>query len=161
MIYLALALPNVRGYGGYGLHGGHQPHHSSQQHHEQLRSRSHNTKNVGIVNTNGWKAMYSDQPQPASSVAGPLRLPRRINVQIGGNGFGGPPPRLRPQDGIAVEPRAFQVDHLPSTPQLNAIMDRAMEKVKSMVKELEQEKGEATTFLFEVHKKTSCRRRPS
>ena len=47
----------------------------------------------------------------------------------------------RPQDGIHIEPRAFEVDTLPSTPQLNAIMDRAMGKVKSMVKELEDEKG--------------------
>ena len=55
------------------------------------------------------------------------RLPRRI---------------LKPKESqTIVEPRAFQVDHLPSTPQLNAIMDRAMGKVKFMVKELEDEKG--------------------
>ena len=55
------------------------------------------------------------------------RLPRRI---------------LKPKESQTyVEPRAFQVDHLPSTPQLNAIMDRAMGKVKFMVKELEDEKG--------------------
>ena len=47
----------------------------------------------------------------------------------------------QPQAGLSVEPRAFEVDTLPSTPQLNAIMDRAMGKVKSMVNELEDEKG--------------------
>ena len=55
------------------------------------------------------------------------------------------PPRRRyrkwPQEGLSVEPRAFEVDTLSSTPQLNAIMDRAMGKVKSMINELEDEKG--------------------
>ena len=55
-----------------------------------------------------------------------------------------PPRRILPKESQTyVEPRAFQVDHLPSTPQLNAIMDRAMGKVKFMVKELEDEKGKA------------------
>ena len=60
----------------------------------------------------------------------PPRLPRRIL-----------PPAPVKESQTYVEPRAFQVDHLPSTPQLNAIMDRAMGKVKFMVKELEDEKG--------------------
>ena len=55
------------------------------------------------------------------------------------------PPRRRyrkwPQESLSVEPRAFEVDTLSSTPQLNAIMDRAMGKVKSMINELEDEKG--------------------
>lgn len=61
-----------------------------------------------------------------------IRLPRRIFHQLHR--------KERPQD-LSLEPRAFQVETLPSTPQLNAIMDRAMGKVKSMVKELEDEKG--------------------
>jgi hypothetical protein len=48
-----------------------------------------------------------------------------------------------------VAPRAFQVDQLPSTPQLNAIMDRAMGKVKSMIMELEADKGRIKTKLFQ------------
>lgn len=64
-----------------------------------------------------------------------IRLPRRIFHHHRKHH------RKTPQDGIAVEPRAFEVDTLPSTPQLNAIMDRAMGKVKSMVKELEDEEG--------------------
>lgn len=64
-----------------------------------------------------------------------IRLPRRIFHHHRKHH------RQTPQDGLAVEPRAFEVDTLPSTPQLNAIMDRAMGKVKSMVKELEDEEG--------------------
>ena len=68
------------------------------------------------------------------------RIPRRIFQPSHSK-----PPRRRyrkwPQDSLSVEPRAFEVDTLPSTPQLNAIMDRAMGKVKSMVNELEDEKG--------------------
>ena len=65
------------------------------------------------------------------------RLPRRILPKSSGS----KKHRERPVSFLSVEPRAFQEDHLPSTPQLNAIMDRAMGKVKSMVKELEHEKG--------------------
>ncbi len=42
---------------------------------------------------------------------------------------------------LSIVPRAFEHDDLPSTPQLNRIMDRAMEKVKSMIQELESDKG--------------------
>ena len=70
--------------------------------------------------------MYNLRPPPRP------RLPRRIKPSKH---------RERPVSFLSVEPRAFQEDHLPSTPQLNAIMDRAMGKVKSMVKELEHEKG--------------------
>ena len=77
---------------------------------------------------------------PDSIVEHP-RIPRRIFQPSHSK-----PPRRRyrkwPQDSLSVEPRAFEVDTLPSTPQLNAIMDRAMGKVKSMVNELEDEKGE-------------------
>ena len=52
-------------------------------------------------------------------------------------------------DQLSVAPRAFQVDQLPSTPQLNAIMDRAMGKVKSMIMELEADKGRIKTKLFQ------------
>ena len=67
-----------------------------------------------------------------------MRLPRRL--------YQHPKWKTRsrhPQESPSVEPRAFQVDHLPSTAQLNAIMDKTMSKVKSMVKELEDEKGNA------------------
>ena len=70
--------------------------------------------------------MYNIPPQV-------VRVPRRIRPRN--------EHRERPISYLSVEPRAFQEDHLPSTPQLNAIMDRAMGKVKSMVKELEHEKG--------------------
>ena len=56
----------------------------------------------------------------------------------------------QPQAGLSVEPRAFEVDTLPSTPQLNAIMDRAMGKVKSMVNELEDEKGKIVSKIYKV-----------
>ena len=56
----------------------------------------------------------------------------------------------QPQAGLSVEPRAFEVDTLPSTPQLNAIMDRAMGKVKSMVNELEDEKGKIISKIYKV-----------
>ena len=60
------------------------------------------------------------------------------------------PPRHRryrkwPQESLLGEPRAFDVDTLSSAPQLNAIMDRAMGKVKSMINELEDEKGRLTS----------------
>ena len=45
------------------------------------------------------------------------------------------------QEGPIVAPRAFKVEQLPSTPQLNKIMDRAMGKVKNLLKELEKDKG--------------------
>ena len=44
-------------------------------------------------------------------------------------------------DNLSVAPRAFQLDDLPSTPELNSIMDRAMKKVKHLLKELETDKG--------------------
>ena len=44
-------------------------------------------------------------------------------------------------ESLVVAPRAFQVDQLPSTPQLNAIMNRAMSKVKDLLHELEDDKG--------------------
>ena len=70
-------------------------------------------------------------------------VPLTARGKTGGN-YPSPrlPRRILPKESQTyVEPRAFQVDHLPSTPQLNAIMDRAMGKVKFMVKELEDEKG--------------------
>ena len=84
--------------------------------------------------------LFADDLSLYSSRPAEVRLPRKINLRLSSRGFR----RLRPQlqDSLTVEPRAFQVDHLPSTPQLNALMDRAMGKVKSMVKELEDEKGE-------------------
>ena len=77
------------------------------------------------------------------------RLPRRILPKSSSKKH-----RERPVSFLSVEPRAFQEDHLPSTPQLNAIMDRAMGKVKSMVKELEHEKGmyvRSTCINFHHH----------
>ncbi len=85
-----------------------------------------------------------------SGSASGLRLPRKVDARsrIVSGIY---PKQERPQDGLSVEPRAFQVDHLPSTPQLNAIMDRAMGKVKSMVNELEQEKGRFNANNKSVH----------
>ena len=85
---------------------------------------------------------------PTSSISGYgghwVRLPRRL--------YQHPKWKTRhaqeSSSSLSVEPRAFQVDHLPSTPQLNALMDRAMGKVKSMVKELENEKGSKDDFVI-------------
>ena len=93
---------------------------------------------LALAQYSGHHRMLHPPPAPplAASNSGSLehyvRLPRRILHQI---------KQHRPHDGPAVEPRAFEVETLPSTPQLNAIMDRAMGKVKSMVRELENEKG--------------------
>ena len=96
-------------------------------------------------NNNRWRAMvpstHTNNDEMYNIPPQVVRVPRRIRP---GNEHHERPRnehRERPISYLSVEPRAFQEDHLPSTPQLNAIMDRAMGKVKSMVKELEHEKG--------------------
>ena len=114
MIYSALAILPSRGYG------------PPQQAPEMLSA-----------STQRWVGISEE------SIIEHPRIPRRIFQPSSHS----KPPRRRyrkwpqPQAGLSVEPRAFEVDTLPSTPQLNAIMDRAMGKVKSMVNELEDEKG--------------------
>ena len=54
-------------------------------------------------------------------------------------------------DPLSVAPRAFQVDDGLSTPHLNDIMDRAMGKVKSMILELESDKGQIYYNFFTIH----------
>ncbi len=51
------------------------------------------------------------------------------------------------QDALEVLPREIKFDQLPSTPQLNGIMDRAMGKVKTLLRELEKEKGKEGSFI--------------
>ena len=90
-------------------------------------------------NNNRWRAMvpstqHTNNDEMYNIPPQVVRVPRRISRPRNEH-------RERPISYLSVEPRAFQEDHLPSTPQLNAIMDRAMGKVKSMVKELEHEKG--------------------
>ena len=147
MIYLTtLALPLLECYGPVNtgrvdLHAGH----------------------VGIpsssppsYSTSGWRAMIPTTPQDDMYKNRPPhrpRLPRRILPKSSSKKH-----RERPVSFLSVEPRAFQEDHLPSTPQLNAIMDRAMGKVKSMVKELEHEKGmyvRSTCINFHHHSASS------
>ena len=94
-----------------------------------------------LVPTTPQDDMYNRPPPPYRP-----RLPRRILSQSSKKQYR----RERPVTFLSVEPRAFQEDHLPSTPQLNAIMDRAMGKVKSMVKELEHEKGTCINFHHHV-----------
>lgn len=130
VIYLAtLALPLLECYGpvntGRDLHPG------------------HGIPSPPILNSkSGWRAMHvpnpTTVPQNDEMYNAPqvIRIPRRIRPLKER-----PTASAKPVSFLSVEPRAFQEDHLPSTPQLNAIMDRAMGKVKSMVKELEHEKG--------------------
>lgn len=125
VIYLALAILPSRGHG--------PPHTHGFDPHTQPEMLSASTARwVGISDES---KNWDEHP----------RIPRRIFQPPGSHSK---PPRHRryrkwpqPQAGLSVEPRAFEVDTLPSTPQLNAIMDRAMGKVKSMVNELEDEKG--------------------
>jgi hypothetical protein len=74
---------------------------------------------------------YGDKIHPADS----FRVPRRIHPYSTASSM------YLAQENLFVAPRAFQVDQLPSTPQLNAIMNRAMAKVKVMLRELEDDKG--------------------
>ena len=111
-----------------------------------------------LHSTNGWRAMVPTTTQDADDMynlqaAAPqvVRVARRIrpsNDQRPQTAQRPIKPSERPISFLSVEPRAFQEDHLPSTPQLNAIMDRAMGKVKSMVKELEHEKGLHKFIIF-------------
>ena len=64
-----------------------------------------------------------------------FRVPRRIHPYSTASSM------YLAQENLFVAPRAFQVDQLPSTPQLNAIMNRAMSKVKDLLHELEDDKG--------------------
>ena len=74
---------------------------------------------------------YGDKIHPADS----FRVPRRIHPYSTATSM------YLAQENLFVAPRAFQVDQLPSTPQLNAIMNRAMSKVKDLLHELEDDKG--------------------
>lgn len=97
-----------------------------------------------------WRQMYADHWHERVSIRTEddeldelARRPRRV---------GGPAPshrhhrvrhqHIHQQQQEPVLPREIPLDELPSTPpQLNAIMDRAMAKVKTMLGELEKEKG--------------------
>ena len=125
VIYLALAILPSRGHGPPHTHG-----FDPQTQPEMLSAST--ARWVGISDES---KNYDEHP----------RIPRRIFQPPGSHSK---PPRHRryrkwpqPQAGLSVEPRAFDVATLPTTPQLNAIMYRAMGKVKSMVNELEDEKG--------------------
>ena len=74
---------------------------------------------------------YGDKIHPDDS----FRVPRRIHPYSTATSM------YLAQENLFVAPRAFQVDQLPSTPQLNAIMNRAMSKVKDLLHELEDDKG--------------------
>lgn len=76
----------------------------------------------------------------SEGMAGGFRMPKRIHPYSTSATS-----MYLAQDSPIVAPRAFKVDQLPSTPQLNAIMDRAMGKVKSLLKELEDDKGKNCT----------------
>ena len=61
-----------------------------------------------------------------------IRKPRRVDVEY-----------FKPQEAVLeVLPREIPSTELPSTPQPNSIMDRALGKVKLMLRELEQDRGE-------------------
>ena len=49
----------------------------------------------------------------------------------------------------ALPPREIGSEQLPSTPHLNAIMDRAIGKVKNMLHELDRERGEQDWNVFD------------
>lgn len=44
-------------------------------------------------------------------------------------------------DALPILPREIPAEELPSTPHLNAIMDRAMKEVKALLYELEMDRG--------------------
>ena len=79
-----------------------------------------------VENNNSYKDKF---------VADSFRVPRRIHPYSTATSM------YLAQENLFVAPRAFQVDQLPSTPQLNAIMNRAMDKVKHLLHELEEDKG--------------------
>ena len=73
-----------------------------------------------------------------------FRVPRRIHPYSTASSM------YLAQENLFVAPRAFQVDQLPSTPQLNAIMNRAMSKVKDLLHELEDDKGKILFLYIQV-----------
>lgn len=73
-----------------------------------------------------------------------FRVPRRIHPYSTASSM------YLAQENLFVAPRAFQVDQLPSTPQLNAIMNRAMSKVKDLLHELEDDKGKILFLNIQV-----------
>ena len=80
---------------------------------------------------------YGDKIHPDDS----FRVPRRIHPYSAASSM------YLAQENLFVAPRAFQVDQLPSTPQLNAIMNRAMSKVKDLLHELEDDKGNEKSII--------------
>lgn len=92
-----------------------------------------------------WRRMYSDNWHERVSISEPEspRLPRRVDAS---NAY--KMEFFNTQDALQVLPREIKVDQVPSTPHLNSIMDRALGKVKNLLKELEQERGKTEQTLF-------------
>ena len=99
----------------------------------------HSTENDSIKQYNDQQISLEDVDQDNSYrdkiVADSFRVPRRYHPYNTASSM------YSAQENLFVAPRAFQVDQLPSTPQLNAIMNRAMAKVKHLLHELEEDKG--------------------
>ena len=112
---------------------------SSQFKKEVPSAYHHQNDGVSIKQNNDRQISLEDVEQNNSYgdkvVADSFRVPRRIHPYSTATSM------YLAQENLFVAPRAFQVDQLPSTPQLNAIMNRAMDKVKRMVQELEEDKG--------------------
>ena len=97
----------------------------------------------------------SEVPEPPSEAEENVWLPEKQSIQaevVNGSTTFRMPRRIHAysnsassmylaQESPFVAPRAFKVEQLPSTPQLNSIMDRAMGKVKRLLNELETDKG--------------------
>ena len=87
-------------------------------------------------------ALYSGEWHERVSLEDDRRIPRRVDSTAKGNNNEKRKMEFfRPQDALEILPREIPSDNLPSTPELNAIMDRAMTKVKSLLFELEKDKG--------------------
>ena len=92
------------------------------------------------ITQNKDKRIHLEDVEPNNSyrdrfISDSFRIPRRVHPYSTATSM------YLAQDNLFVAPRAFQVDQLPSTPQLNAIMNRAMTKVKHLLQELEEDKG--------------------
>jgi hypothetical protein len=103
---------------------------SPEQHHHHHLLRQHEFEDRFNPNHEHWRERVHFDPGVGDF--GPdVRKPRRVDVEY-----------FKPQDAVLeVLPREIQSEQLPSTPQLNAIMDRAMGKVKLMLRDLEQDRG--------------------
>ena len=99
-----------------------------------------------------WRAldMYTDhwhervrlsRAEDRSSSAEAVRKPRRVVAVPRQHKIKGPLEFFNPRDGLQVLPREINTEQLPSTPQLNSLMDRALTKVKEQLYLLEMEKG--------------------